>query len=860
MMMSLQARRVLTALVVTVMALAVFPWSAEADARQHPADMFYQSHSFRLTAQALEVETSIAPGPLLVPSVWFSADQDQNSLIDSDEAQTWAKAWASQVRLMIGDEEVDWEVSRIVWPSNQTSLELGDEVIRVSLTAPWPSDPAGLELVFINHYSESLTINWYEVEGHDGLTFAPPSQSGGQLQLSLGSPDGLTEWDSGTPALVGVSWLPAALTPDLNTAEDAQSASRPFFAALTNLVRSENLSVGFYAFALTISLALGAVHALTPGHGKALVAAYLVGSRGTPKHALALGGIVTLTHTGSVLALGLITLVAARYIVPTSFFPLLEIASGLLIVGMGIGLLRQRWIGYRAVARAQERAAPSMADTKTSSEQSTRIVINQPINTRPFDAALRDDDEGKGLAPIKWRSLITLGISGGLVPCPDAIAILLVAIAINRIAFGLSLVVTFSLGLAVVLILIGLMVVRGRTVLQRFEGFQTATAALPMLSAGIVLALGLLVTGTAVFGLLRSESGLAPRPEVFALAGDGPLVANNSSPFQLERANVLLLAPDDDQMLQLHLLPATGGDASILTDGEYGVWDYAVSPDQSRIAFSAQRQGASSLWLMNANGSDPETILDCPEAACSGPLWMPDGQSLVYQRLDAAALAATGVASLHVLDLETGESGPLFRDTAFPGYSPGVSADGAWLSYVTPDVIGSLLSVYRLADGTHFTLPTQTGSPAIWHPSEALFLMTENVEYPEANLRQVFVVDPETQQSINVSGPRVEDRSAVWSPDGEQIAVVRREIDPDAVLLGDQIWLLDLEGNPVEQLTDDRDVVHLAMQFSPDGRYLLYTQLDLNEAYGAPTLYRFDLETGEAVLLSRPGYSPAWLP
>ncbi|MBL8103574.1 MAG: hypothetical protein JNM02_13655, partial [Anaerolineales bacterium] len=116
---------------------------------------------------------------------------------------------------------------------------------------------------------------------------------------------------------------------------------------LLDLVRRKEFSLSFYLFALVIALALGALHALTPGHGKTVVAAYLVGSRGTTLHAVALGTIVTLTHTGSVFLLGIITLAASQYILPTTIIPLLEILSGLLIVGLGFYLLWQRFISWR---------------------------------------------------------------------------------------------------------------------------------------------------------------------------------------------------------------------------------------------------------------------------------------------------------------------------------------------------------------------------------------------------------------------------------------------------------------------------------------------------------------------------------
>ena len=111
--------------------------------------------------------------------------------------------------------------------------------------------------------------------------------------------------------------------------------------------RTRNTTPGFYALALVVALALGALHALTPGHGKTVVAAYLVGSHGTNLHAVSLGAVTTLTHTGSVLLLGLVALLASRFIVPNDLFPLLEVASGVLIILLGANLLYRRWYEYR---------------------------------------------------------------------------------------------------------------------------------------------------------------------------------------------------------------------------------------------------------------------------------------------------------------------------------------------------------------------------------------------------------------------------------------------------------------------------------------------------------------------------------
>src|ERR1700683_4596294 len=117
--------------------------------------------------------------------------------------------------------------------------------------------------------------------------------------------------------------------------------------ALTRLLHQQQITPWMIAVALGIAFALGAAHALTPGHGKTIVAAYLVGSRGTLKHAAFLGGMVTFTHTVSVFLLGLATLFLFQYVVPQKVTQVLGAISGLSIVAVG------GWMLYKRLRRAQ---------------------------------------------------------------------------------------------------------------------------------------------------------------------------------------------------------------------------------------------------------------------------------------------------------------------------------------------------------------------------------------------------------------------------------------------------------------------------------------------------------------------------
>jgi len=233
------------------------------------------------------------------------------------------------------------------------------------------------------------------------------------------------------------------------------------------------LSPWLLVVGLGLSALLGGLHALTPGHGKTLIAAYLIGSRGTVKHAAALGGIVTFTHTASVIGVGLLALLASQVIVPDILVPVLETCAGLLVVALGVRLIRERW-RLRGGAHHHHHHHDHHHDHQ-----------HLPKVVKPSD-------------------LLAMGVSGGLVPCPEALGVMLVAIGLDRIALGLGLIVAFSLGLAAVLIAIGILLVRFRGGLDRLgKPGSTWHRWLPLVSAIIVTMLGV---GIVLKGLMSYVS------------------------------------------------------------------------------------------------------------------------------------------------------------------------------------------------------------------------------------------------------------------------------------------------------------------------------------------------------------------
>ncbi len=231
------------------------------------------------------------------------------------------------------------------------------------------------------------------------------------------------------------------------------------------------LSLGVVVLSLLVATFWGAAHALTPGHGKALVAGYLIGTRGRPRDAVLLGAAVTVTHTAGVFGLGLVTLLLSRFIVPDQLYPWLTLVSGLLVVGVGAAVLWQR-LGARRAHHHHHRHG----------------------HEHPHDHDHRHHDERGGILGV--------GIAAGLLPCPSALVVLLSATALHRIGFGFALIVAFSLGLAATITGIGLVAVLARRAFSRVSLEGPVVRALPALSAVVILLVGVALTVRALPGVV----------------------------------------------------------------------------------------------------------------------------------------------------------------------------------------------------------------------------------------------------------------------------------------------------------------------------------------------------------------------
>jgi ABC-type nickel/cobalt efflux system permease component RcnA len=251
------------------------------------------------------------------------------------------------------------------------------------------------------------------------------------------------------------------------TAVDSQRSED----GLTGVFGDAAAGEGVLLLLLLAALGWGAVHALSPGHGKAMVAAYLVGTRGRPRHAVALGAIVTVTHTAGVFALGLVTLALSQYVLPETLFPWLNLVSGLLVVVIGVSVLR--------------------------SHLRRRRHHHGHHHHHHHD---HDHDHGHSHLPQEpgVRGLLGMGAAAGLIPCPSALVVLLGAVAQGQIALGMLLIVAFSAGLALTLTALGLAVVLASKALQRVNVSGSLVTALPAASALLIVVVGCVLTAKAI--------------------------------------------------------------------------------------------------------------------------------------------------------------------------------------------------------------------------------------------------------------------------------------------------------------------------------------------------------------------------
>jgi ABC-type nickel/cobalt efflux system permease component RcnA len=513
--------------------------------RAHPMGNFSINHYARLELEPAGLRVTYILDFAEIPTMelfqQWGIDGSNRSLV-GQKASEQAPNWIRNLALSVNDQTAVPALEKV----NSTVSDGAGSVpiLRVEMTVSAPAEPGVVEYQDRNFANRT---GWKEivVTKSGDVTLQNASQSERDLSHGLTTyPADLTV----TPPQdlrVSVRWAlqnpdpdssrsssKAMPHPDLAVSAKAQesmhtpapataltfASSQPQTAGtvtrgdfLSRILQQKQFGLATILIAILVAFGLGAMHALSPGHGKTIVAAYLVGSRGTLKHALFLGFMVTFTHTVSVFLLGLGVLFFQKYVVPDQIIPVLGAISGLSIVTIGAWLLYKR---STALVHAGEHShhhhhtdhrshghAHAHGDHQHTHEHGHVhnhshgvFVHTHTHNGHTHSHVMPASDR------VSLRSLVALGASGGLVPCPSALILLLSAIALGRPGLGLALLTGFSGGLALVLMGIGGVVIYAKHLLPKTRATieHPVLRLVPVFSAVVVIVLGLLMTLTAV--------------------------------------------------------------------------------------------------------------------------------------------------------------------------------------------------------------------------------------------------------------------------------------------------------------------------------------------------------------------------
>lgn len=540
----LTGRRTRGALVLAVALLAAVPALASA----HPLGNFTINHfaGIRVSADRIDLDVVIDRAEIPTFQERQALDTDGDGTLSGTEIETARHAacgtLAADLRLTVGGAAtaLRTEAAGLSFPGGAGGLSTMRLVCEYRAALPGPL-ASGTAVAFEDR-SFAERIGWREIViAGDGTTIAgapsatPAESVSSRLTLYptslLAQP--LNQRAIAVTASPGGPALATWTAPDAAPLAGGTSAgggpgspSTPSLVSsvpggigneLASIIDASDLTPAVILGSLLVAFALGAIHAISPGHGKTIMAAYLVGTRGTARHAVGLGLTVTISHTLGVMALAAVTLLAANVLPPEKLYPILGVTSGGLVIAIGGSLLLSRLRAIRtarrvaAAARDGQAAAHARDHDDDHAHEDTHGHVDghdHPVTAMPglhYHGGRAHSHLPPAGSSLSWRSLFALGLSGGLVPSASALILLLGSIAAGRVAYGVVLVLGFGLGMAVVLGGVGLALVRASRLIERLPRARSLgrLAGLAQVgTAALVMVLGVFLTSQALTQVL----------------------------------------------------------------------------------------------------------------------------------------------------------------------------------------------------------------------------------------------------------------------------------------------------------------------------------------------------------------------
>lgn len=417
----------------------------------------------------LTLEYRIWYGPVMIPALRL--DNDSNTQLEEEELYAYLNRASEEIR-----QKLEIEVNKI-------ALQVRSLTGTISSSGTYPdiavdlalwyqvSLPEELEqerhLIIRDNYFSNFRVNQKVLYLDSSSRAENLTIERNQQQIDLR----YTAGNTFNPRFMASSHSSVRKQQDDNSTNSASDDR------LSRFLKAPVMDPVMLLTAFITAFFLGAAHALSPGHGKAMVAAYLVGTGGRKKDAVLLGLIVTFTHVFSVLLLGVVVLYLSTYVLPAQILPWLTVASGALIFFTGFLLM---------IRRREHVHHHRHGDGHSENDQHDH-----------------HHNHGHSLG-----SLLSMGIAGGMIPCPSALVVLLVSVSLHKIVLGMGLIIVFSLGLASVLVAIGIAVVSIAGFTSSVGRFSGVINLLPVFSAGLILLLGIVISirGLIEAGILQFVS------------------------------------------------------------------------------------------------------------------------------------------------------------------------------------------------------------------------------------------------------------------------------------------------------------------------------------------------------------------
>jgi len=417
-----------------------------------------------------------------------SIDTDDDGAVSAAEGAAWAAARAPQLlanlTLTVDGAPVALEVR-----SSDARLRDGQGGLSIlRFEGLFAGDVARSGRIAYRDGNEAGTIGWREITavGEDGEAIqgsTVPAESVSDALLAypqdlLSSPLHVTS--------MRASFAPGVSVGGGSERQEPVDAARPGvdLGAFASLVDNHGIVLVLLAFALAV--AFGAWHALLPGHGKTLMAAYMVGSETKMRQAVAVGSAVAVMHTASVLGLGLLVITLEQTFRPESLYPWLGLLSGLVAIGLGATLTIGRLTAWSAARTADAHEHAHEAGHEHDHDQAHHHGGHGHTHGLP-----------EGVSLTSKRGMLALALAGGILPSPSALIVMLGAINAHRVGYGVGLILAFSVGLALALIVVSLGALRARAAMaNRLSSFWGRLV--PVLSASAIVVVGVFLAARGV--------------------------------------------------------------------------------------------------------------------------------------------------------------------------------------------------------------------------------------------------------------------------------------------------------------------------------------------------------------------------